>query len=199
MNNGKLVVLEGIDGAGKTSIAYRLIKELKMNGYDVIYTYEPYNTLYVKILKNEYRNYRTAFLDALTYAADRLLHNKIVIEPAIRTGKIIVCDRYYYSSAAYQGAMGAPIEWVLEINKYARKPDIAVYLDIDPELGLKRRQGLSSRFPEYEKLELLEKVRQNYLYLVDKGLLVMVDASRSFEEVYEDVKKLVIESLGVDL
>ncbi len=197
MNRGKLVVLEGIDGAGKTSIAYKLLEDLEKSEYHVLYTYEPYNTRYVEILKNEYNSFRSAFLDALTYAADRLLHIEMVIDPAIREGKIVVCDRYYYSSAAYQGAMGAPIEWILEINRFARKPDVAIYLDIDPELGLKRRKGLSSRFPEYEQLEILNKVRQNYLHLVDKGLLIMVDASRNFDEVYQDVKKLIAEKLRI--
>jgi len=198
LSRGKLVVLEGIDGAGKTSIAYKLLEDIEKSKYQALYTYEPYNTRYVEILKNEYSSFRSAFLDALTYAADRLLHIEMVIEPAIREGKIVLCDRYYYSSAAYQGAMGAPIDWILEINRFAMRPDIAIYLDIDPGLGLKRRKGLSSRFPEYEQLEILEKVRQNYLYLVDKGLLIMVDASRSFNEVYRDVKELVAEKLRID-
>jgi len=102
---------------------------------------------------------------------------------------------YYYSSAAYQAAQGAPLEWVLEINRFVPKPDLAIYLDVDPETGISRRMGKETRFPEYEKLDFLVKVRENYLLMVRKGLLKMIDANRSFEEVYLDVEKLVLKYL----
>ncbi|ABN69731.1 thymidylate kinase [Staphylothermus marinus F1] len=194
-NNGFFLVLEGIDGAGKTSIAFKLRDFLVEKGFNVHYTYEPYNTLYVEALKKKYNEYRDAYLDALTYAADRLVHIRTEILPYLRRGYIVICDRYYYSSAAYQSAQGAPIEWVLEINKYALKPDLTIYLDVDPAIGVKRRKGLNTRFPEYEKLDFLYRVRENYLWLVDKGYMVLVDANREFDKVYRDVEKIVLEHL----
>ncbi len=191
---GRFIVLEGLDGAGKTSIANMLIEFLKEKGYEPLYTYEPYDTLYVKALKS-YNSLRDAYIDALTYAVDRLIHAKQVILPGLEKGKIVISDRYYYSSVAYQSAQGAPREWVLEINRFAPKPDLAIYLDVTPEIGLKRREGLSSRFPEYEKLEFLEKVRETYLWMVEKGLLVKIDARRDIKEVYKDVEKYVLEIL----
>ena len=185
-NRGLFIVLEGLDGAGKTSVARRLVDDLSRLGFEAVYTYEPYDTLYVKALKN-YGEYRDAALDALTYAADRLVHYRMVIGPMLSRGGFVVSDRYYYSSVAYQAAGGVDPEWVLDINRYAPNPDIAIYLDIDPETGLKRRSGLSTRFPEYEKLEYLERVRWFYKWLVERGFLLLVDASRSFEDVYRDV------------
>ncbi len=187
LNRGLFIVLEGLDGAGKTSIAHHLIRDLEKVGFKAVYTYEPYDSEFVKALKTRYNEFRDAYLDALTYAADRLVHYRSVIKPALEKGLIVVCDRYYYSSVAYQAAQGADPEWVLTVNKYAPEPDIALYLDVDPETGLKRRKGLDTRFPEYEKLDFLEKVRRYYLWLVEKGLLELIDATRSFSEVYQNV------------
>ncbi len=196
ISRGFFLVLEGLDGAGKTSIANRLRSSLEKKGVNTHYTYEPFNTLYVDALKEHYNEYRDAYLDALTYAADRLVHARIDIIPYLEKGYMVICDRYYYSSAAYQAAQGAPIEWVLEVNRYAPKPDLVIYLDVDPEIGLSRRQGLSSRLPEYEKVDFLKRVRENYLWLVKRGYMIMVDANRDFEEVYGDVERIVLDKLA---
>ncbi len=195
-DRGFFIVLEGIDGAGKTTIARRLVEYFKEKGFTAIYTYEPYDTLYVRALKQEYAAFRDAYLDGLTYAADRLVHYRSVIRPVLDKGGVVVCDRYYYSSVAYQAAQGAPPEWVLEINRYAPNPDLAIYLDVDPETGLSRRRGLGTRFPEYEEVGFLERVRSVYLWMVEKGLLSMVDARRSLEEVYRDILAIIEEKLG---
>jgi len=186
-------VLEGIDGSGKTTIANMIIKDLSKMGFKTLYTREPTDSEIVNSVKTTYNDLRDPYVDALTFALDRLLHVKSRISPALEQGYIVVCDRYYYSSVAYQGAMGAPIEWLLEVNKWALQPDIAVYLDIDPVIAIKRKESMTSRFAEFEKLDILYRVREIYLKLVDKGLLVLVDASRSISDIYSDVKKLVLE------
>jgi len=190
---GVFVVLEGIDGSGKTTIANMIIKDLSKMGFKTLYTREPTDSEIVNSVKTTYNDLRDPYVDALTFALDRLLHVKSRISPALEQGYIVVCDRYYYSSVAYQGAMGAPIEWLLEVNKWALQPDIAVYLDIDPVIAIKRKESMTSRFAEFEKLDILYRVREIYLKLVDKGLLVLVDASRSISDIYSDVKKLVLE------
>lgn len=188
---GLFIVLEGIDGSGKTTISKLLVDSLVKRGYRILYTYEPTDSEIVTIVKNKYKEYRDPYIDALTFALDRLLHLKTKIIPALREGYIVLSDRYFYSSVAYQSASGAPFEWVLEANRWALKPDLAVYLDIEPEESIKRRKGLESRFPEFEEVELLRKVREFYLEMVRLGLLVKVDASRTIEEVYNDVERLV--------
>ncbi len=195
-SNGLFIVLEGIDGAGKTTIANMLLRYLSGKGYNTIYTYEPYDSLYVEILKTKYNELRDAYLDALTYAADRVIHLKTVIKPYLEKNYIVICDRYFYSSVAYQSAQGAPLDWILEINKFALKPDIAIYLDIEPEIGLRRRRKLKSRFPEYEVLDFLVKVRNAYLELVNRGMLTLIDARREVNTVFKEVIEIVEKHLN---
>jgi len=190
---GVFIVLEGIDGSGKTTIANMILRELSEMGYKTLYTYEPTDSEIVNIMRTRFGDCRDPYIDALTFALDRLLHIKLKILPALEQGYIVVCDRYYYSSVAYQSALGAPIEWVLEVNKWTLKPDIAVYLDVDPLIALKRKEKTLSRFSEFEKLEIQYKVREVYLNLVNKGLLILVDASRNISEVYSDVRRLILE------
>lgn len=192
---GLFVVLEGIDGSGKTTIAKMLVERLRVMGYNAEYTFEPTDSEIVELIRGVYRAYRDAYIDALAFALDRLIHLKRRVIPLLEEGYIVVSDRYMYSSIAYQTASGAPLEWVMEVNKWALKPDLAIYLDVDPLTGLKRRQSMESRFPEFEKLEFIERVRRVYLELVSRGLLVKVDASRPVEEVYKDVERLVVEHL----
>ncbi len=192
---GLLIVLEGIDGSGKTTIAKMLIEELEGRGYRTIYTFEPWTTKFIENLK-ELGPLRDAYIDALVYAADRLVHIKSVIEPAITNGYIVICDRYYYSSVAYQSAMGAPMDWVLTVNKFVLKPNLAIYLDIEPEVGIARKRGYISRFPEYEEYEILKKVRNVYLEMVKRNLLIYVYAGRSIDDVYRDVKNLVYNTIN---
>jgi dTMP kinase len=189
------VVLEGIDGSGKTTIAKMLVERLRVMGYNAEYTFEPTDSEIVELIRGVYRAYRDAYIDALAFALDRLIHLKRRVIPLLEEGYIVVSDRYMYSSIAYQTASGAPLEWVMEVNRWALKPDLAIYLDVDPLTGLKRRQSMESRFPEFEKLEFIERVRRVYLELVSRGLLVKVDASRPVEEVYKDVERLVVEHL----
>ncbi len=183
-----------MDGAGKTTIARRLVEELEGRGFRAVYTYEPTDSSFVRALK-EYDDYRDPVLDALTYAADRLVHYRRDIKPVLDTGGVVVSDRYYYSSVAYQAAGGIEPEWVLDVNRFAPEPDIAIYLDVDPETGLRRRSGLHTRFPEYERVDYLLKVRNYYLWMVEKGLLVRVDALRGLDEVYGDVRRIVFDGL----
>ncbi|MEM4757001.1 MAG: dTMP kinase [Desulfurococcaceae archaeon] len=194
--NGFFIVFEGLDGAGKTTIAKMLTERLNEMGFKTIYTYEPTDSDIVKLLKTSFSELRDPFIDALVFALDRLIHIKTEIAPAIEQGYIVICDRYLYSSVAYQSAHGAPFDWILEINRYAIKPNIAIYLDVDPSTALRRKTGYESRFPEFEKYELLAKVREAYFRLVSMGLLKLIDASREITEVYRDVENYVLTELG---
>jgi dTMP kinase len=172
-----------------------LVERLRGMGYSAEYTFEPTDSEIVELIRGVYKAYRDAYVDVLAFALDRLIHLKRKVIPLLEKGYIVVSDRYMYSSIAYQTASGAPFEWVMEVNKWALKPDLAIYLDVDPLTGLKRRQSMESRFPEFEKLEFAERVRKVYLELVSRGLLVKVDASRPIEEVYKDVERLVVDRL----
>lgn len=194
---GYLIAIEGLDGSGKTTIAKRLVELLTARGYRAIYTCEPYSDAFIGILNSIGRKMGALF-EALIMAADRYYHLKEVIEPAVNAGVIVVTDRYYYSSLAYQGAKGADLAWVRELNKFAINPNIAIYLDIDPETGLKRKAGKPSRV-EYlqENLRILERARQIYISMVESGELLYVDASSSIDEVLKKCIKLLCVKLGI--
>lgn len=196
---GFFIVLEGIDGSGKTTIASMLVRKLSELGYNVAYTYEPTDSEITMLIRTKYDELRDPYIDTLAFALDRLLHVKAEIRPLLEKGFVVVLDRYFYSSIAYQVACGAPMEWVVEVNRWAPKPDLAIYLDVEPEVALQRKARGSSRFPEFEELVFLRKVREIYLYMVSQGALVKVDASRDIVEVYKDIEKIVFKMLNSTL
>jgi dTMP kinase len=175
---GLFIVLEGIDGSGKDTHLKFLAKELREQGYTVVETAEPSMDRVGTFLKryakrNEDR--LPAESEALLYASDRFDHVKNVIRPALLRDQIVISARYYYSSMAYQGAVGVDLDWIREMNRFALKPDLAVLLDILPEYSLHR---LKRRRSIYEDSDYLRKVREIYIRLVDEGELVKVDADR---------------------
>ena len=193
--SGLFVVLEGIDGSGKTTISKMLVDRLNGLGFKAEYTFEPTDSEIVEVVRGKYSEYRDAYVDALTFALDRLLHLKRKVIPLLKAGFIVVSDRYMYSSVAYQAASGAPIDWVLLVNKYALKPDVTIYLDVDPETGLRRKQFKTTRFPEFEVIEFARRVREVYLELVKRGLMISINSTRPIEEVYRDVEAVVLNAL----
>ena len=175
---GLFIVLEGIDGSGKDTHLKFLAKELRELGYTVVETAEPSRDRVGTFLKryakgNEKR--LPAESEALLYASDRFDHVKNVITPALLRDQIVISARYYYSSMAYQGAVGVDLDWIKEMNRFALKPDLAVLLDILPEYSLHR---LKRRRSIYEDSDYLRKVRDIYIKLVNEGDLVKVDADR---------------------
>ncbi|MCD6278931.1 MAG: dTMP kinase [Desulfurococcales archaeon] len=194
---GYLIAIEGLDGSGKTTVAEYMVKVLSNAGYRVIYTYEPYHRVFIEIL-NSVGEQLGAFFEALVMAADRYYHIKDVIEPALNSGAIVITDRYFYSSLAYQGAKGADLGWIRELNKFIIPPDLAIYLDIDPRVGLQRKAGKPSRV-EYlqSSLEVLKKAREIYLQMVKEGELIYVDASLTLVNVLRKCIKLLCIKLGI--
>ena len=175
---GLFIVLEGIDGSGKDTHLKFLAKELRELGYTVVETAEPSRDRVGTFLKryakgNEKR--LPAESEALLYASDRFDHVKNVITPALLRDQIVISARYYYSSMAYQGAVGVDLDWIKEMNRFALKPDLAFLLDILPEYSLHR---LKRRRSIYEDSDYLRKVRDIYIKLVNEGELVKVDADR---------------------
>jgi len=175
---GLFIVLEGIDGSGKDTHLKFLAKELRELGYAVVETAEPSRDRVGTFLKRYAKRKEKrlpAESEALLYASDRFDHVKNVIRPALRRDQIVISARYYYSSMAYQGAVGVDLDWIKEMNRFALKPDLAVLLDILPEFSLHR---LKRRRSIYEDSDYLRKVRDIYIKLVNDGELVNVDADR---------------------
>ena len=183
MNRGILVTIEGIDGAGKTTQAKAIVRWLKRNGYAAKYTSEPTSSGVGRLLgKPDFT--ASPALEALLFAADRMEHVRRVIEPGLKKGYVIVSDRYVHSSIAYQGAMLGDMDWVRTINKFVPKPDVAFLLDVEPRVALSRIKRPKSRF---ERLELLEAVRNAYLDMATSGELIMLDGTRPPNQVTEEL------------
>ncbi|SFQ13528.1 thymidylate kinase [Caldicoprobacter faecalis] len=200
---GIFITFEGPDGAGKTTQVKLLERHLRQRGYDVLVTREPGGTPVGeeirKILLN--RNYKD--MDAVTemylYAASRAQHVRQVIKPALNEGKMVLCDRFVDSSVAYQGfGRGLGMDVVEAVNRYALGgivPDLTLFLNIRPEDALARGRIRSEELDrlESEELEFHRRVYQGFLALQKKypERIKEVDASRSIDEVFEQVRRLV--------
>jgi dTMP kinase len=187
---GVLICIEGLDGCGKTTQARTLVKKLKRS-HDAVYTAEPTDGRIGKFIKRyclhgEGRS--SSVVEALLFAADRFEHVTNTILPALRRGKIVVSDRYVYSSLAYQGATGLDLKWIEKINEHAIRPDLAIFIDVAPESVVQR---LKQKKSVMENLETQRKVGEFYARFVERGVLVRVDGNRAREEVAENILELV--------
>ncbi len=196
---GVFIVFEGIDGSGKSTHIKALAKELKGRGYNVIQTSEPSKDRIGNFIRRyaERNDHRlTPETEALLFAADRFEHVMTVVEPALKRGRIVISDRYLYSSLAYQGAGGLDLDWIREMNRFAPKPDLGILLDLLPEFSLQR---VERRKTVFEVSDYLRKVRNIYLRLVEEGELVKVDADKPRKAVQKEIFSLVNELLdGVE-
>jgi len=207
---GTFITIEGPDGAGKTSVIKKLIPMLvKAVQQDIVATREPGGSRIAEEIRELILNPTNTEMDirteALLYAAGRRQHLVEKIIPALKAGKVVVCDRFVDSSLAYQGvARGIGISEVAEINQFATEnlsPDLTLYLDIEAHLGLERiNQNKENRqFDrlDQEKLEFHEKVRSAYLTIANEQSerIVQIDASQDLETVVEQCYQVIIEKL----
>ena len=193
---GIFICIEGLDASGKTTHAHRLVRNLLERGFKALYTTEPSSGQIGKfvrtcILQREER--MSTIVEALLFAVDRVDHVERTIRPAISDGKIVVSDRYLYSSLAYQGATGLNLKWIEEINEFALPPDLAIYIDVPSEIVMKR---LKRKRSVMESLQTQRRVREVYLKLVMDGRLMLVDGNRPKHEVARDILSIVLDLLN---
>jgi len=197
VEKGFHISFEGIDGSGKTTVSTNLYLRFKEKGYPCFYTVEPtfmrVGSL-IRLHASKIRNVPQYYM-ALLFAADRVEHYERVIKKKLEKGYHVISDRYIHSSIAYQGGLLNDIEWVRTINKRVPPPDLAIYLDIDPEKALSRKK-VSGIF---EDVKILTKIRNVYLKLVEEGEVIMVNAEKPFEEVFNRVIEIIEEELNIDL
>jgi dTMP kinase len=193
MKKGFFIVLDGIDGSGKTVHSKVLCEQLRNLKYDAVYTTEPSNSPMGQFIEQKIlRETKVApQIEALLFAADRFHHLTFEVIPMLDANKIVVSDRYVYASLAYQGAQGLDLDWIKNINYFAIKPDLALYLDVPAERGLARKKSRST----LEILDLEKKVRQQYLGLVTAGELIKIDSDRNFNVVRREIMETVLQSL----
>jgi dTMP kinase len=191
---GAFICIEGLDGCGKTTQAKLLAKKLRKS-HSAVYTAEPSRGKIGTYIRNSYlygEKRLSIVLEALLFAADRIEHVENEVIPALSEGRLVISDRYVYSSLAYQGAAGLSLDWIEKINEHALQPDLAVFIDVDPEAVVSR---LKPKKSVMEDLETQKKVRQIYLKFVEDGRLTRIDGDRSEIEVAEDVYAVVTEFL----
>lgn len=202
------VTFEGGEGSGKSSCLAKVAKDLQNAGYEILITREPGGTPISEQIRNVILDKANTDMDpmteALLYAASRRQHLVQKILPALREGKIVLCDRYLDSSLAYQGgARGLGIEKILALNQYAidgQYPDLTLFFDLEPEVGLERIEENSSREVnrlDLEKLSFHHKVRDSFLKLMGMfpDRYVRIDASKSREEVENSALEQIIKRL----
>lgn len=189
---GVFICVEGLDGCGKTTQTKLLVERLKKKGYDAIYTAEPSRGNIGKFIKEYCLHGETrvsSIVEALLFAADRFEHVEKEVIPDLNEGKLVVSDRYVYSSLAYQGAAGLDLKWIQNINEHAIRPDLAVFIDVEPETVIQR---LKPRKSVMENLGTQRKVREVYVKFVEKGELVKIDGNKSKQEVADDILTVVL-------
>ena len=191
---GVLVNLEGIDGCGKSTQSKLLLEKLEGEGEKVIILKEPTKRPHGQKLWDVLHGKRKATNEEILelFVLDRIQHVEEKIQPALDDGTVILMDRYYYSSMAYQVAGGIDVEEIREKHAFAPKPDIVLIFDLPVSIALERVKGHSDA-DEFEKEEHLEKVRVAYLDLENDPLVRIVDATRTPEGIFGDVWRLVSE------
>ncbi len=197
MEKGLFITFEGCEGSGKTTVSKYLYNRLKDEGYDVIYSREPGGVDIAEQIRAVILNVRNTAMDprteALLYAASRRQHLAEIVLPALKAGKIVLCDRFVDSSLVYQGyARGIGIDKVWELNQFAIDdcmPDLTLYYDVDVETGLSRvrSRGEMNRL-DSENVEFHKSVRKAYQMIAEKypERIVTVDSNRPLREVEEE-------------
>jgi len=194
-HKGKFICIEGVDGSGKTTQAKRLVRNLRSKDYDAVYTTEPSAGKIGALIRGSVltsKSREPVAFEALLFAADRVDHVQTEVEPLLKQGKIVVCDRYLFSSLAYQGAAGLDLHWMDCINKFALKPDLTLLLDVSPQVAISR---LNRKKSVMETLRNLVKVREVYLDLAQQQCMVTLDGNKPIDEIAKDVLKIVLEEL----
>ncbi|MCR4855415.1 MAG: dTMP kinase [Erysipelotrichaceae bacterium] len=193
---GSFITFEGPDGSGKTTVASAVCERLKELGYDVIHTREPGGIAISEDIRSIILDPKNTMMDAKTeallYAASRRQHLVEKVFPAVRDGKIVICERFVDSSLAYQGyGRQLGFDEVLSINLFAidnTYPDMTIYLDVDEEVGLSRLsdRAFKDRLDQ-ESVDFHHRVSQGYREVLRrfKDRIRIVDASRSLDEVIE--------------
>ena len=204
MGRGKFITFEGCDGCGKSTQLKMLSMYLTGNDIPHVFTREPgggkISEQIREILLNGKNSEMTDECEALLYAASRVQHLQDVVEPALKEGKLVICDRYVDSSIAYQAyGRNLGVEFISKINAYALEnylPNVTVFIDLSPKAAFLRKHGAD----ENDRLEQAgmafhERVYEGYLALAkdNPNRVVRVDGAGTPEEIFKEVVRILKE------
>jgi len=195
---GWFIVFEGVDGSGKSTQIELLSMKMRDQGIDHVIEREPSDGTIGRFIRN-YAETGDRYLqpesEALLFTADRFEHSKR-IEQTLDQGVTVICDRYYHSTLAYQGAAGVPVAWLRDLQKFALKPDLVLLLDVDPGRSLMRVSGRT--LTVFENRDYLSRVRNLYLDFAREREMQIVDTGRPVDEVEAEVENLVEDLMGLE-
>jgi dTMP kinase len=184
---GRLIVIEGIDGAGKSTQARMLYDELCHRGIATVLSREPTDSKYgqkIRELAQDGREAASPEEEYRLFLEDRKIHVNDLILPALKDGKVVILDRYYFSTIAYQSARGLDPEKIRRENEaFCPIPDIVLLMDVPTNTGIHRIKQYRKETPNlFEKKSYLDKVARN-LARLDDQFIVRIDGSGSLEDV----------------
>lgn len=191
--SGLLIVLEGIDGTGKSTQARRLGEWFTSQGREVVLSREPTAGPWGKKLRETAATGRLSPEDELQYFLnDRRQHVEELIAPSLAAGKVVILDRYYFSTMAYQGCRGFdPVEIRRKNEAFAPVPDLLLIMDLDVDTSLERIGARGDTANEFEKRESLEHCREIFLSLKDEPFVRIIDSSGSLDDVARRIREAV--------
>ncbi len=193
------IAIEGIDGVGKSTVITMLRSRLEGNGYRVHVTAEPSQSPIGKLIRDWLlkpgSNVAHPSIFALLFVADRVQHYYGEVKPMLDRGYVVITERYMESTLAYQGAMGLPLDWLMELHRFVPKPDLTIILDAPVNTVINR---LRSR-RELEVFEVdvgfLSRVREVLLERASLSNYPVVNADRDLEVIVDDVYGLITNAL----
>lgn len=185
MAQGLFIVIEGIDGTGKSTQAKRLGEWFTAQGRDVVLSYEPTAGPWGKKIRETGATGRLSPQDELQYFLnDRQQHVSELITPSLAAGKVVILDRYYFSTMAYQGLRGFDPQEIRRMNEvFAPIPDLLLIMDLDVNTALRRIGARGDTANAFEKRENLERCREIFLSLKDEDFVRVIHASGTLDEI----------------
>ena len=203
MNSGRLIVIEGLDGAGTTTQVKRLVEHLRAEGRSAHATREPSDGPVGRLIREMLTgNHALAAGEKLSqgtfgllFAADRLDHLQREVEPAIAVGAVVVSDRWYHSSLAYQGT-GADRDWITQLNSRARRPELTIFLQVRPEVAAARRAAAKRTQELFEDLRMQQEVDAGYKATIAElkaqgERIEVIDGEQTEDQVFAAILRLV--------
>ena len=187
LHKGRLIVFEGIDGTGKSTQVEMLSQKLQAAGYNVVSTREPTDGIYGQRIRALYVNRESVSKEEELelFLSDRREHVENLIAPALTEGKIVLTDRYYLSTAAYQGAAGDDFEKIMQMNEeFAPVPDLVIMLELSAAESVRRiqtyRKDALNDFEQEEGLQQVAKVFEK----INRPYIKRIDATKKIAEVH---------------
>jgi len=195
---GRFIVIEGLDGSGKSTQMRLLAKFLKKRGLKVVETFEPTDGKIGKQIRTILKEHRkmdpTDF--QLLYIKDREEHVREIIKPCLEQDKIVLCDRYMVSTLAFGSIGGADLDRLRKENEGFPVPELTIFIDVTPGECINRIKKRGDGVDLFEKTEKLRIARETYLHVgKDYPGFKVVDGNQGVEEIAKDIEKLILNFL----